>query len=78
MAQAAQTRNALSGNWRNLFAQYAWGIATIFLLIVAIYYQVLIKLVTDWWQIPDFSYGFLVPLFAVYLVWEKERASSWH
>jgi len=32
---------------------------------------VLGKLATDWWQIPDFSHGFLVPIFAAYLVWEK-------
>jgi exosortase len=43
------------------------------LLIVAVYHQVLVKLVIDWWNIPDFSYGFLVPLFAAYLVWEKKE-----
>jgi exosortase len=36
-----------------------------------VYYQVLGKLVLDWWQIPDFSHGFLVPFFAAFLVWEK-------
>jgi len=46
----------------------------IFLLVAAVYYQVLGKLVTDWWQIPDFSHGFLVPVFAAYLVWEKRDA----
>jgi exosortase len=43
------------------------------LLVAAVYYQVLEKLVTDWWLIPDFSHGFLVPLFAAYLVWEKRK-----
>jgi exosortase len=52
-------------------AQSALGLATIFLLVAVVYYQVLGKLVIDWWQIPDFSHGFLVPLFAAYLVWEK-------
>lgn len=42
-------------------------------LIMAVYYRVLAKLVTDWWQIPDFSYGFLVPIFAAYLVWAKRK-----
>jgi exosortase len=55
------------------------GAALICLLVVAIYFHVLIKLVIDWWQIPDFSHGFLVPLFSAYLVWEKRetlRATS--
>jgi exosortase len=34
---------------------------------------VVAKLVFDWWTIPDFSHGFLVPVFAGYLVWEKRK-----
>jgi len=49
----------------------AWGAALICLLIVAVYYRVLGKLVIDWWRIPDFSHGFLVPFFAAYVVWAK-------
>jgi exosortase len=52
-------------------AQFAWGLALIVLLLAAIYYRVLAKLVVDWWQIPDFSHGFLVLPFAAFLVWEK-------
>lgn len=43
-------------------------------LVVAVYFRVLYKLVVDWWQIPDFSHGFLVPPFAAYVLWRK-RAS---
>jgi exosortase len=43
---------------------------------MAVYYHVLGKLVIDWWTIPDFSHGFLVPLFAAYLVWEKRQVLS--
>jgi exosortase len=39
----------------------------------AVSYRVLAKLVTDWWQIPDFSHGFLVLPFAGYLVWAKRK-----
>jgi exosortase len=42
-------------------------------LVALIYYRVLGKLVTDWWQIPDDSHGFLVPLFAGYLVWVRRK-----
>jgi exosortase len=52
---------------------FAWGSALIFTLLAALYYRVLAKLVTDWWQIPDFSHGFLVPVFAAYLVWAKRK-----
>jgi exosortase len=51
---------------------FAWGFVLIGFLIAAIYYRVLAKLVLDWWEIPDFSHGFLVPIFAAYLVWSKK------
>jgi exosortase len=54
-------------------AHFAWGSALICALMATIYYRVLAKLVIDWWQIPDFSHGFLVPIFAAYLVWAKRR-----
>jgi exosortase len=39
--------------------------------VAALYGDVLTKLVIDWWQISDFSHGFLVVPFAVYLAWLK-------
>ncbi len=54
-------------------AQFAWGAVAICLLMAAVYFQVIEKLLSDWWNIPDFSYGFLVPLFSAYLVWKKRE-----
>ena len=51
----------------------------IFLLAVsiAIYWRVLVKLVHDWYTIPDFSHGFLIPLFVGYVVWaQRDRIRS--
>lgn len=73
MAQGVQTSTAPPWNWRSSYAQFTVGSVVICLLIAAVYYRVLVKLVTDWWQIPDFSHGFLVPLFSAYLVWEKRE-----
>ena len=39
----------------------AWAAALIVLLLIAMYYRVLWKLVVDWREIPDASHGFLVP-----------------
>jgi exosortase len=40
-------------------------------LLIAIYSGVVVKLVYDWYTEPDFSHGFLVPLFSAYLIWTK-------
>src|SRR5437899_6076366 len=42
-------------------------------LLAALYYRVAIKLVVDWYNIPDYSHGFLVPLFSLFLLWDKRK-----
>jgi len=43
-------------------------------LVVALYAPVLSRLVVQWWQDPDYGHGFLVPLFAGYVLWrERDR-----
>jgi exosortase len=48
-----------------------WGALLIAALVAVAYFRVLLKLAIDWWQIPDFSHGFLVPPFAAYVLWRK-------
>jgi exosortase len=52
----------------------AWG-PTLFIgaLIVLLYHAVAVKLVTDWYELPDFSHGFLIPFFAAFLVWDNRN-----
>ena len=55
-------------------ARFAWlPYASIALLLVLLYYRVAIKLVYDWSTLPDYSHGFLVPLFAAFLIWDKRK-----
>jgi len=73
MAQEIQTPAITKNLWSLRNARFAWGSVLIGVLMVAVYYRVLAKLVTDWGRIPDFSYGFLVPIFAAYLVWARRK-----
>lgn len=73
MAQDIQAPVISGHPWSHRNAHFAWGSVLIGALVVAAYYRVLAKLVTDWWQIPDFSHGFLVPIFAAYLIWAKRK-----
>lgn len=52
----------------------AWRFVLLGGLIALLYYPVLTKLIRDWWNIPDFSHGFLVPIFSAYLIWTKRDA----
>ena len=47
--------------------------AALGLAVVALYAPVLHALVAVWAGIPYYSYGFLVPIFSVYLAWDARR-----
>ena len=59
-------------------------LSVLFLGAVSLYWTVVPKMARDWWNDPNFSHGFLVPIFSAYLIWERrndlrpfsERASS--
>lgn len=54
-----------------------WFQFAILLALVALLYRsILVALVLNWWNDPDFSHGFFVPLFSAYVVWENRRPLS--
>ena len=62
-----------------------WRVGLIALLLGLLYAKTLWKVVLDWWTDPNFSHGFVVPLFAGFLIWtrRKQLASielrpAWH
>ncbi len=55
--------------WHRLW----WKPALIALFLSFCYYDVVAKLVHDWWFDPDASHGFIVPLFAGYLIWQQRH-----
>lgn len=45
--------------------------------LIALYRSILKDLVIQWWEDPNYSHGFLVPVFSGYLVWRRrERLRS--
>jgi exosortase len=51
-----------------------WPTTLLIALILLVYGSVLGRLTAQWWQDPNFSHGFFVPVFALFLVWEQR----WH
>jgi len=51
----------------------AWQSIALGSLLLWLYFPTLFHLVVQWWQDPNFSHGFFVPLFAGFVIWQ-ERA----
>jgi exosortase len=75
---ADQESDVPSGNGRRVFSSggAAWSIAwppflLLGLLLILLYHGIAVKIVRDWYELPDFSHGFLIPFFAAFLLWDK-------
>ena len=48
-----------------------WRAGVIAACVLLVYAPVLSYLVRQWWNEPDYSHGFLVPLFSAYILWRR-------
>ena len=67
---AVKSLQASSGRLSN---EVLAPIALMLLLLALLYAGIGAKLVTDWYELPDFSHGFLIPFFVGYLIWIKRE-----
>lgn len=48
-----------------------WQWLALGILVGWIYYSILLRLVHQWWQDPNFSHGFFVPAFSLFVLWRN-------
>ncbi len=78
MVPPVANSRTLGISWPEFGKSTLWGAALVGILLSALYFRVVGRLVAEWWRDPDTSHGFLVPPFAAYLAWtnrEKIRAA---
>lgn len=67
--------DALSSRSEATWLRRTWLLQGLFLLLLAgvLYHSILAKLVANWWNDPDFSHGFVIPIFSLFVVWQQRK-----
>jgi len=73
MDQNTQIPTMLNGSSYLRIPLSVWNLTVIGVLVLAVYWHVIHKLFVAWLEIPDYSHGLLVPIFAGYLVWVRRK-----
>jgi exosortase len=55
---------------------HAWQFVVLAALSLWLYYPTILHLAAQWSHDPNFSHGFLVPLFSAFVVWQERRKLS--
>src|ERR1700719_3207229 len=67
--------DALSSRSEATWLRRTWLLQGLFLLLLAgvLYHSIFAKLVANWWNDPDFSHGFVIPIFSLFVVWQQRK-----
>jgi exosortase len=57
----------------NSAGQVKYWLILLTMLTSVLYYPVLHSMISDWWDDPDYSYAFLVPVLVGYVLWRERR-----
>lgn len=56
---------------RRPFSSIRYQVVALLIVVFAVFYEVLGRLIGQWWGDANWSHGFLVPIFAGYVVWRE-------
>jgi exosortase len=60
--------------WPAAIQRAGWLVSILLVIVTALYAETIWTLFRQWWRDPNYSHGFLVPLFSGFLVWQRRRA----
>lgn len=52
---------------------WVWQGLILLLFVGVLYHAIASDLVADWWNNPNFSHGFFVPLFSIFIAWQRRK-----
>src|ERR1700737_3834991 len=55
----------------NRHAILSWQSGLLFLLTAWLYGPLALQLAKQWWKDPNYTHGFFVPAFSLFLIWER-------
>ena len=74
-ATYAQDHALVAAPSEKSWERHAWLLQAFVLLglIGFLYHSILAALVLDWWNDPNFSHGFVIPVFSLCVVWQQRK-----
>ena len=73
MADLSAVRTALTEARAGRRVGWSVWLGSLSVLLLILYGPILKDLVINWWRNPDYSHGFLVPVFAGYVLWRERH-----
>jgi len=74
--QGVVTEPAVSPLQSIVRVMLSWKVIILTVLCLAVYYDVLWRLVQSWSSDPNFSHGFIVPIFSLFIIWTQRITIS--